>query len=88
MLTADELSDRGREASTAGRHALAVSLLTRAVDRAADPNQRATALQSLAHATAEKGSPASGIELCRQAWPSRGSTTGCSGWSTPSSGCC
>ncbi len=67
MLTADELSDRGREASTAGRHALAVSLLTRAVDRAADPNQRATALQSLAHATAEKGSPASGIELCRQA---------------------
>ncbi|MGH3346993.1 MAG: hypothetical protein ACRDO4_08420, partial [Nocardioides sp.] len=67
MLTADELSDRGREASTAGRHALAVSLLTRAVDRAADPNQRATALQSLAHATAEKGSPNSGIELCRQA---------------------
>ena len=28
MLTADELSARGREASTAGRHALAVSLLT------------------------------------------------------------
>ncbi len=67
MLTADELSARGREASTAGRHALAVSLLTRAVDRAADANQRATALQSLAHATAEKGSPTSGIELCRQA---------------------
>ncbi len=67
MLTAAELSARGREASTAGRHALAVSLLTRAVDRAADANQRATALQSLAHAKAEKGSPTSGIELCRQA---------------------
>ncbi|MGZ5403625.1 MAG: CHAT domain-containing protein [Nocardioides sp.] len=67
MLTADELSARGRAASTAGRHALAVSLLSRAVDRASDDNQRATALQSLAHATAEKGWPTSGIELCRQA---------------------
>jgi tetratricopeptide (TPR) repeat protein len=67
VLTADELSARGREASTAGRHALAVSLLSRAVARARDDNQRATALQSLAHARAEKGSPTSGIELCRQA---------------------
>ena len=67
MLTAQELSDRGREASTAGRHALAVSLLTRAVDRAADHNERAIALQSLAHAVAEKGTPAAGIQLCRQA---------------------
>ena len=67
VLTADELCARGREASTAGRHALAISLLTRAVDRATDDNQRATALQSLAHATAEKGSPANGIALCRQA---------------------
>ena len=67
MLTADELSARGREASTAGRHALAVSLLTRAVDRATDPNQRATALQSLAHAVAERGSPTEGITMCREA---------------------
>jgi len=67
VLTADELSARGREASTAGRHALAVSLLSRAVDRASEANERATALQSLAHATAEKGSPSSGIELCRKA---------------------
>lgn len=67
MLTADELSARGREASTAGRHALAVKLLSRAVERATDDNQRATALQSLAHATAERGSPADGIALCRRA---------------------
>ena len=67
MLTADELSARGREASTAGRHALAVSLLTRAVDRAEDVNQRATALQSLAHAVAERGSLADGLALCTEA---------------------
>lgn len=67
MLDAEELSRRGREASTAGRHAEAVSLLTRAVDRAADDRQRATALQSLAHATAERGSPDDGIALCREA---------------------
>lgn len=67
MLTADELTVRGRDASTSGRHALAASLLTRAVDRAADANARATALQSLAHVTAERGSPVAGIELCREA---------------------
>ena len=67
MLTAEELCARGRDASTAGRHALAVSLLTRAVDRADDDRQRATALQSLAHATAERGSPEDGIALCRRA---------------------
>ena len=67
MLTAEELSARGRDASTAGRHALAVSLLGRAVARAEDDRQRAVALQSLAHATAERGSPDDGIALCRQA---------------------
>jgi tetratricopeptide (TPR) repeat protein len=67
VLDAEELSRRGRDASTAGRHAEAVSLLTRAVARAADDTQRATALQSLAHATAERGSPDDGIALCRQA---------------------
>ena len=67
MLDAEELSRRGRAASTAGRHAEAVSLLTRAVERATDGAQRATALQSLAHATAERGSPDDGIALCREA---------------------
>ncbi len=67
MLTATELTARGREASTAGRHAMAASLLTRAVDRATSVDERAAALQSLAHATAERGSPAEGITLCRQA---------------------
>lgn len=67
MLDAEELSRRGRAASTAGRHAEAVSLLTRAVERAADVRQQATALQSLAHATAERGSPDDGIALCREA---------------------
>ncbi|GAA1476137.1 CHAT domain-containing protein [Nocardioides aestuarii] len=72
MLDAEELSRRGRAASTAGRHAEAVSLLTRAVERAADDRQRATALQSLAHATAERGSPDDGIALCREALKLKG----------------
>ena len=61
MLSTEELCARGRDASTAGRHALAVSLLGRAVDRAADDRQRAMALQSLAHATAERGAAEDGI---------------------------
>ncbi len=72
MLDSEELSRRGRDASTAGRHAEAVSLLTRAVERAVDVQQRATALQSLAHARAERGSPDDGIDLCRQALALRG----------------
>lgn len=79
MLTATELTVRGREASTAGRHALAVSLLTRAVDRATSIDERATALQSLAHATAERGSPAEGITLCRQALALDGVSEGVQG---------
>jgi tetratricopeptide (TPR) repeat protein len=67
MLSTEELCARGRDASTAGRHALAVSLLGRAVDRAADDRQRAMALQSLAHATAERGAAEDGIALCHRA---------------------
>ena len=67
MLSAEELTRRGRDASNAGRHAQAHGLLRRALERADDDEQRARALQSLAHVAAERGHAHEGVGLCEQA---------------------
>jgi tetratricopeptide (TPR) repeat protein len=77
--TALEHLDRGREASNAGRHALAQRLLTRALEQAEDGDTRARCLMSLAYVAAERGELGQGLELCEEALAEPGVTSGVCG---------
>lgn len=72
MLTADELRERGLEASNAGRHAKARGLLTRALQRSDDGVVTARVLTSLAHVESELGDRESGLALCDRALAIKG----------------
>ena len=74
MLTADELHRRGVAAINDGRIVRARGLLETALERSAEDDILARVEASLAYITADQGSPAAAIELCRRALDRAGIT--------------